>query len=182
MVHSGQGTVPEGVKPGDAATKRGERGRDMGRRAWFVAAAILAVMASGSVAVRAEGPMPLGIVVAVTGNVEVGRDGVWQPAVAKLHLFEGQTIRTAAAAGVEILFEGEVPAKLGEKTEVAVVDLLLMAQLEKAKAKIGAPAGSTKATLEVTPLTGVRGTEKTEEKAGELKREHYWNENAPAAK
>jgi hypothetical protein len=133
-------------------------------------------------AVRAEGPLPVGTVVAVTGTVEVGRDGVWQPAVAKMHLFDGQAIRVAAASGAEILFEGEVPAKLGEKTEIAVVDLLLKAQLERAKAKIGAPTDAKKATLEVTPLTGVRGTEKTEEKAGELKREHYWNESAPAAK
>lgn len=154
----------------------------MVRRGVMVAAAVLAVMAAGSGAARAEGPLPIGTVVAVTGTVEVGRDGVWQPAAAKLHLFEGQTIRTAAAAGAEILFDGEVPAKLGEKTEILVADLLLKAQLEKAKAKIGAPTDNTKATLEVTPLTGVRGTEKTEEKAGELKREHYWNESAPAAK
>jgi len=148
----------------------------------IVVVSVLTMVASGLAVARAEGPMPIGTVVAITGTVEVGRDGIWQPAAAKVHLFDGQTIRTAAAAGADILFEGDVPAKLGEKTEIAVADLQLKAQLEKAKAKIAAPADSTKATLEVTPLTGVRGTEKTEEKAGELKREHYWNENAPAAK
>ena len=153
----------------------------MGRRTMVGLALSLVLLVSGGAA-RAEGPLPVGTVVAVTGTVEVGRDGVWQPAVAKMHLFDGQAIRAAAASGAEILFDGEVPAKLGEKTEIAVVDLLLKAQLEKAKAKIGAPADTTKATLQVTPLTGVRGTEKTEEKAGELKREHYWNESAPAAK
>jgi hypothetical protein len=144
--------------------------------------AMMAMMATGPAVARAEGPMPVGSVVAVAGTVQVGRDGAWRPAVAGMHLFDGETIRTAAAAGADILFDGDVPAKLGEKTEIAVADLQLKAQLEKARAKIGAPADSTKATLEVTPMTGVRGTEKTEEKAGELKREHYWNESAPAAK
>jgi hypothetical protein len=119
---------------------------------------------------------------AVTGAVQVGRDGLWQPAIAGMHLFEGETIRTAATSGVDIVFDGDMPAKLGEKSEIAVVDLQLKAQLEKARAKIGTPADSTRATLEVTPLTGVRGTEKTEEKAGELKREHYWSESVPASK
>jgi len=154
----------------------------MGRKKMIVAVMAVAATLAGGAAARAEGPMPIGTVVAVTGTVQVGRDGVWQPAVAKGHLFDGQTIRTAPASSADILFEGEVPAKIGEKTEIAVADLQLKAQLEKARGKIGAPADTTKATLEVTPLTGVRGTEKTEEKAGELKREHYWNENAPAAK
>jgi hypothetical protein len=148
----------------------------------IVAAVVLSALATGYAAARAEGPAPIGTVVAVTGTVEVGRDGVWQPAVAKTLLFDGQTIRTAAASGADIVFDGEVPAQLGEKSEIAVADFQLKAQLEKARGKIAAPADSTKATLEVTPLTGVRGTEKTEEKAGDLKREHYWNESAPAAK
>jgi hypothetical protein len=143
---------------------------------------VLSTLGIGLAAAHAEGPLPIGTVVAITGTVEVGRDGVWQPAVVRGHLFDGQTIRAAAASGAEILFEGDVAARLGEKTEIAVADLQLKAQLEKAKAKIGTPADTTKATLEVTPLTGVRGTEKTEEKAGDLKREHYWNESAPAAK
>ena len=154
----------------------------MGRRVMIVAVLVLVVLATGHVAARAEGPMPIGTVVAVTGTVHIGRDGVWQPAVAGMHLFEGETIRTGATSGSDILFEGEVSVNLGEKIEIAVADLQLKSQLEKARAKIGTPADTTKATLEVTPLTGVRGTEKTEEKAGELKREHYWNESAPAAK
>ena len=154
----------------------------MGRRVMIVAVAVLAVLATGFAAVHAESPLPVGTVVAVSGTVEVGRDGVWQPAVVQGRLFDGQAIRTAAASGADIVFDGEVPAKIGEKTEIAVADLQLKAQLEKARTKIGAPADTTKATLEVTPLTGVRGTEKTEEKAGDLKREHFWNESAPAAK
>ena len=154
----------------------------MRRRGVIVLAMVGVVVMAGFSTLHAEGPLPAGRVVAVTGTVHVGRDGAWQPAVAGMHLFDGQTIRTAVAAGAELLFDGEVPAKIGEKSEIAVADLQLKAQLELARGKIGAPAGTTKATIEVTPLTGVRGTEKTEEKAGELKREHFWNESAPAAK
>ena len=183
VVHSEESVSPgEKRETGAAATKSGERGRGVGRRVMIIALSALAMMVTGLAMARAEGPMPIGTIVAITGTVQVGRDGAWQPAVARMHLFDGETIRTAAAAGADILFDGDVPAKLGEKTEIAVADLQLKAQLEKARAKIGAPADSTKATLEVTPMTGVRGTEKTEEKAGELKREHYWNESAPAAK
>lgn len=147
-----------------------------------VAAAVTLAVVAFAPAARAEGPLPVGTVVAVTGTVEIGSGGVWQPAAAKVHLFDGQTIRTAGASGVEVVFDADTPATLGEKTEIAVADLMLKARLEKAKARIGAPADATKAEMQVTPLTGVRGTEKTEEKAGELKREHYWNETAPAAK
>lgn len=154
----------------------------MGRRTMIGAAVALAVTAAAWVsAARAEGPVAVGTVVAVTGTVEVGRDGVWQPAAAKMSLFEGEMLRAAAASGADILF-GEVPGRLGEKSEIAVADLMLKAQLERAKSKIAAPADATKVEMQVTPLTGVRGTEKTEEKAGELKREHYYNESAPAAK
>ena len=126
--------------------------------------------------------MPVGTVVAVTGTVQVGRDGVWQEAAPRLHLFEGQTIRTAASSGAEIMFDGELPARLGEKAEIPVADLMLKARLEKLRAKIAAPGDTIKADIQVTPLTGVRGTEKTEEKAEDLKREHYWSESAPDAK
>jgi hypothetical protein len=154
----------------------------MGRWAGVMGSMLaLAALAVGPDA-RAEGPMPVGAVIAVTGTAEVGRDGVWQTATPKLSLFDGQTIRTAAASSVDVLFEGELSAALGEKAEIAVADLLLKARLEKLKAKISAPGDATKVEMQVTPLTGVRGTEKTEEKAVDLKREHYWIESPPAAK
>ncbi|HWR97649.1 MAG TPA: hypothetical protein VN317_04440, partial [Candidatus Methanoperedens sp.] len=96
--------------------------------------------------------------------------------------FEGQTIRAGEAASLEVLFEGALPATLAGKSEIAVADLLLKARLEQARAKITAPANATQAEMQVTPQTGVRGTEKAEEKAGDLKREHYWNEGAAPAK
>ena len=153
----------------------------MGRWIVVVAAVVLAV-AGVCTGARAEGPLPVGTIVAVQGTVQVGRDGVWQAAVPKLALFDGQTIRTGDGAGAEVLFEGALPATVAGKGDIAVADLLLKGQLEKARAKIAAPADATKTEMQVTPLTGVRGTEKAEEKAGDLKREHYWNESAPAAK
>ena len=113
---------------------------------------------------------------------QVGTNGVWQPAAAKMQLFDGQVPAHRGGLRVRDPVRGRGPAKLGEKVEIAVADLLLKARLEQTKAKISAPADATKAEMQVTPMTGVRGTEKTEEKAGDLKREHYWNEGAPAAK
>ena len=154
----------------------------MVRRAGFGVAVVLAAVAAGAVGARGAEPARVGAVVSVTGTVQVGLDGAWQPATEKLPLYEGQTIRTGEAARAEILFDDAMPAQLGEKTEIKVEDLLLKAQLEKARARIAEPTDIKQAEIQVTPLTGVRGTEKTEEKAGDLKREHFWNENVPAAK
>jgi hypothetical protein len=155
----------------------------MGRRAVVIVGLVLVLVVAVVIpAAMTEGPLPVGTVVAVTGTVQVGRDGVWQEAAPRLHLFEGQTIRTAASSGAEIMFDGELPARLGEKAEIPVADLLLKARLEKLRAKIAVPGDTIKADIQVTPLTGVRGTEKTEEKAEDLKREHYWSESAPEAK
>jgi len=158
-----------------------ERGQGMGRRAVAVGVALALAVTAGAAA-RAEGPLPVGTIVAVQGTVQVGRDGVWQAAAPKLALFDGQTIRTGDGAGAEVLFEGALPAAVGAKSEIAVADLPLKARLEKARSRIAAPGDAKRAEMQVTPLTGVRGTEKAEEKAEDLKREHYWNEGAPAAK
>ena len=153
----------------------------MGCRIVGVAVVVLAVLGV-STGARADGQLPIGAVVAVTGAVQVGRDGVWQEAAPQLKLFDGQTIRTGDGARVEVRFDGALGATVAGKGEIAVADLLLKARLEKARAKIAAPGDARTAEMQVTPLTGVRGTEKAEEKAGDLKREHYWNESAPAAK
>ena len=139
----------------------------MERRAIFVAVLVVSVLATGWAA-RAEAPAPIGTVLVVTGTVEVGRDGVWQPAMSKAQLFDGQVIGTAAGSGVEILFDGAVPAKLGEKAEIAVADLQLKAQLEQAKAKIAPPADATKAEMQVTPLTGLRELKLTNNRVTDL--------------
>ncbi len=144
-----------------------------------VAAALVAAVALP--AAWAEGPAAVGSVVAVSGPVEVGAEGAWQPAAPEQELFEGQTIRTGAGGAIEVLFAPDAPARVGENAEIAVADLLLKASLEQTKARLVPPVDATRADMKLTPLTGVRGTEASEEKAGDLKREHYWSEEqAPA--
>lgn len=151
---------------------------------WLAMALVVAVGTVLSVsAVRAaEVSDPVGKVVAVTGTVQIGRDGQWQAAVPEQKIYPGQVVKTGAESAVDLLFNPDLPVRLGAGAEIAATDLLLKAQLERTKAKVAAPSDSTKVEMQVTPLTGVRGTEKSEEKAEDLKREHYWNENAPPAK
>jgi hypothetical protein len=49
------------------------------------------------------------------------------------------------------------------------------------RSKVSLPTDTRKVEMQVTPTTGVRGTEQTEEKAEELKREHYWDESVKQA-
>jgi hypothetical protein len=106
----------------------------------------------------------------------VGGGGTWRPAAVGESVAEGQLIRTGPASGADILFSDDVAAAVGAETEISVSDLLLKARLEKMRSKVSAPSDTQKVQMQVTPTTGVRGTEQTEEKAEQLKREHYWNE------
>jgi len=146
------------------------------------AAVVVALLAAGHA--RAAEPAAVGTVVAVSGSVEVGTGDSWAPAAPQQQLVEGQAIRTGEGSSAEVLFAPDTPASVGASTEIAVVDLLLKARLEQTRARLVAPASDApRADVQVTPLTGVRGTERAPEKAGELKREHYWSEDeAPAAK
>jgi len=127
-------------------------------------------------------PEAIGKVVSCTGTVQIGKDGQWKAAVAEEKIFAGQILKTGEQSSVVILFNPDLSAQLAAGVEIAAVDLLLKSQLEKAKAKIAAPTDTKKVEMQVTPLTGVRGTEPSEEKAEDLKREHYWNENVEPAK
>lgn len=152
-------------------------------KAWATATMLaVAVLVSVPIVGAEQVVEPVGKVIAVTGTVQIGKEGQWQPAVAEQPVFAGQVIKTGAQSAVELLFNPDLPAALGAESEIAATDLLLKAQLEKVKAKISAPTDTKKVEMQVTPLTGVRGTEKSEEKAEELKREHYWNENTAPAK
>ncbi len=146
-----------------------------------VLAAALLLLATVAAAEKGEGGEVLGSLTAVTGEVQVGRDGSWEPAVVGGELREGQTIRTGADSGAGILFADGLAAELGAEREMAVSDLLLKTRLEKMRSKVSAPSGEQKVEMEVTPTTGVRGTEQTEKKAEELKRDHYWNEGGTQA-
>jgi hypothetical protein len=145
------------------------------------AAAILGVLVllCAPPAAWGEGPSggePAGTLTALEGDVQVGEGGTWRPAAVGESVAEGQFIRTGAASGADVLFSGDVAAAVGAEMEIAVSDLLLKARLEKMRTKVSAPSDTQKVQMQVTPTTGVRGTEQTEEKSEQLKREHYWNE------
>jgi len=143
---------------------------------------IVAAMAALLVPVPSFGAEPVdegdvvGTVRAVRGEVQIGREGTWSPAALDEKLREGEIIRAGKKSEASILFEDGVTAVVGEGTEIDVADLELKTRLEMMKSKISRPTDSKRVGLEVTTTTGVRGTEQTEEKAEELKREHYWSE------
>jgi hypothetical protein len=148
------------------------------RRAFILAAIVLllgpAVMAGAEEEV-------LGTVTALSGGVQVGQGGVWSPAGLGQELRDGQVIKTGAEAGADILFGEEIAGSVGPETEIEVSDLLLKSRLEKMRSKVSLPADTRKVEMQVTPTTGVRGTDQTVEKAEELKREHYWDESVKQA-
>jgi hypothetical protein len=148
------------------------------RRAFILAAIVLllgpAVMAGAEEEV-------LGTVSALRGGVQIGQGGVWSPAGLGQELRDGQVIKTGSEAGADILFGEEIAGSVGPETEIEVSDLLLKSRLEKMRSKVSLPADTRKVEMQVTPTTGVRGTEQTVEKAEELKREHYWDESVKQA-
>jgi hypothetical protein len=148
------------------------------RRAFILAAIVLllgpAVMAGAEEEV-------LGTVSALRGGVQIGQGGVWSPAGLGQELRDGQVIKTGSEAGTDILFGEEITGSVGPETEIEVSDLLLKSRLEKMRSKVSLPADTRKVEMQVTPTTGVRGTDQTVEKAEELKREHYWDESVKQA-
>lgn len=124
----------------------------------------------------AAGNEVLGSLEAVTGEVQVGQGDDWAPASAGTKLMDGQVLKTGPESEAEVLFGGDVSVVIPENTAIGVADLLLKTRLEKMKGKVSTPVDQQKVELEVTPTTGVRGTEQTENKAESLKRDHYWNE------
>ena len=141
---------------------------------------ILAVLLAGP-ASAATVEKAMASVVSFEGVAEVGMAGSsdWKAALAGMELQESSIIRTGADGLVVIQFtEGEMITSVSENSKVSLKDLLLKARLEAVRGKVVAPfpdAGQTK--MQVTPLTGVRGTDQAESKAEDPKRPHYWEEN-----
>lgn len=123
----------------------------------------------------------LGSLTAVSGDVQVGSAGNWTAAAVGGELREGQVIRTGPDSKAAVLFGEDIAASLGAGIEVEVSDLLLKTRLENMRSRVSAPVEEQKVEMQVTPTTGVRGTEQTGKKAEELKREHYWNEEPKQA-
>jgi len=90
-----------------ASSGRGERGQGMGRR--LVAVAVGVRWCSGSAPARGRGSAADRRGDRGDRSVQLGRDGAWQPAAAKLPLFEGQTIRTGEGRASSPL-RGGLPA------------------------------------------------------------------------
>jgi hypothetical protein len=147
-------------------------GEGMKRAAW----AVVLVIVFFPVVTLATGSEILGSLETVTGEVQVGQGDSWVPASAGTQLMDGHVLKTGPASEAEVLFGGNVSVVVPENTSIGVADLLLKTRLEKMKGKVSTPVDRQKVELEVTPTTGVRGTEQTESKAESLKRDHYWNE------
>lgn len=144
----------------------------MKRTVVLTALALLIVPA----AVLAAGSATLGSVKAVSGEVEISRGEAWNAAVVGEELVVGQVLKTGPSSEVEVLFDGGVSTTVPQNSTIEISDLLLKTRLEKMKGKISTPEDNRKVELQVTPTTGVRGTDQAESKAEDLKRDHYWNE------
>jgi hypothetical protein len=143
-------------------------------------AAALMMMIGPTMSAAAQAPEALATVEAVTGNVQVApADGQpWTPAAAKMLLSETQVLKTGLQSQATIRFtEGDLVIVVGENTQIALQDLLLKARLEKMRGKVNQPTDANQTKMQVTPLTGVRGTDASDSKAEDPKREHTWNEN-----
>ena len=75
-----------------------------------------------------------------------------------------------------MLLDGGVSTTIPQNSAIEISDLLLKSRLEKMRGKVSTPVDNQKVELQVTPTTGVRGTDQAESKAEDLKRDHYWND------
>lgn len=134
-------------------------------------------------AAPAQEAAPSATLESCAGEVTVGSAGSpeWKAAVAGMPLVETQIIRTGPQGQATVRFApGDLTTLVGSGVEVTLADLLLKAKLEKMRNKVAVPGeGAEQTKMQVTPLTGVRGTEEAPGKAEEPKRDHIWTEDAP---
>lgn len=146
----------------------------------YVAVGVMVLLLVPGLAMgESAGVEAVATVTAVQGEVMVGTGGQWSPATVGVSLEEGQIIKTGKESAADISFGEGLTAAVGQEKEVEVTDLLLKTRLEAMKSKITKPTDTKKVEIQVTPTTGVRGDDQGEEKAEDLKRDHYWNTNAP---
>ena len=118
----------------------------------------------------------LGSVKTVSGDVQIGQGESWAAAAVGAELVEGQVIKTGPSSEVEVLLDGGISTTIPQNSAIEISDLLLKSRLEKMRGKVSTPVDNQKVELQVTPTTGVRGTDQAESKAEDLKRDHYWND------
>lgn len=152
------------------------------KKAIFVFVALFGSLVLACPSMAADAATPLATVDSFSGIVSVGTAEAekMSPVQAGMNLMEDNIIETGAQSQIVIRFSAEeMMVTVGENTKIALQDLLLKARLEKMRGSIDQPGEDVKKTdLQVTPLTGVRGTEKAEDKSKEPKREHHWEDNA----
>jgi hypothetical protein len=150
----------------------------MNRIIVFLTVAALAALAVPAMAADAQ--PPLATVESMAGEVKVApvNSEAWTPVKPTAALAENQIIKTGPQSQVSVRFtEGDLLTVVGENTTVALPDLLLKARLEKMRGKVNQPTDANQTKMQVTPLTGVRGTDAADSKAEEQKRPHTWEEN-----
>lgn len=136
----------------------------------LMATAILAAALWQGAAMAAE---EAGTVAAVEGTGEIGRGGVWQPAVAGLAVQVGDELKTGPAGRLRVVFRDDTVLNLGEDTRLTIDhqffspdEGLFRSSMKliqgKVRALVGEYYGRAGAEYEVkteTAVAGVRGTE-----------------------
>ena len=108
---------------------------------------VFLVMSAG--AWGAEGEPSLATVDALSGDVQVGREGQWRRLAVGDALAEGEIVKTGPASRATILFDGDLKADVGEGIEITLSDLLLKTRLEKMKSTISEPTDTEKVEMKV---------------------------------
>ncbi len=145
---------------------------DASRRRTHAAAA--AVMVVALVALAGTGwAQDAGTIAALTGTVEIGRDGTWTAAAVGAAVRVGDTLRTGQPGRTQVVFRDDSVLNLADDTELVVNEQVFepdqgvfrsLIHLARGKLKtlVGESYSQPKATYQIETLTavaGVRGTE-----------------------
>jgi hypothetical protein len=130
--------------------------------------AVTIVMSSSVVAAQ-----EVGTVAAVEGSVEIGRQGVWEPAAVGAAVHQGDELRTGRPGKLRVVFQDDTVLSVSEGSRVTVDEQVfqpadgkvhsVMNLLQgKVNALVGEYYGRPGAAYEIktaTAVAGVRGTE-----------------------
>jgi hypothetical protein len=140
---------------------------EVGARAVVVAFVLQVVLLAAAQA------QPAGVVATMEGTVEIGRAGVWAPAVVGSNVEVGDVIRTGTPGRVRISLRDESVVNLGDASEMAVDEHVYDASAGEARSVLELLNGKVRAIVSehykepkaafeiktVTAVSGVRGTD-----------------------